>query len=173
MARRFWPGEDPVGKRFKYGLPDVEDPWKTIVGVVGDARRTALEQPARPSTYLPYPQRATPAMTLVLRTSLADPRSLAKTVRREVWALDKNAPITEVATLEELLGERLSQRRINAQLLGLFSLLARPIRRPSAVSRPCWRWSASRRSTSRPAAPQRPTRSSRCGRSEENAAESR
>jgi putative ABC transport system permease protein len=63
-------------------------------------------------------------MTLVLRTSLADPRSLAKTVRREVWALDKNAPITEVATLEELLGERLSQRRFNAQLLGLFSLLA-------------------------------------------------
>jgi putative ABC transport system permease protein len=125
MARRFWPHEDPVGKRFKFGRPEVaEIPWVTVVGVVRDAvRRSTLEKTEPPSTFLPLPQLPLPSMTLVVRTG-GDPRPLAPAILREVRALDPNQPVTRVATVEELMGERLSVRRFNVFLLGVFSLLA-------------------------------------------------
>lgn len=122
MARRFWPGEDPIGKRFKFS-PRPHEPEMTVVGVVGDVRRSELAQEERPSCFLPFAQLPQENMTLVVRTS-GDPRSLAPAVTRAVWAIDRNQPVTRVATTEELLAERLSLRRFNATLLAVFSLLA-------------------------------------------------
>jgi putative ABC transport system permease protein len=124
MARRYWPDTDPIGKRFRYGSgEDNQSPWRTVVGVVADARRSGLEQEARPSTFLPHRQRPSSSMTLLLRTT-ADPLSLVSALRREVREIDPNLPVAEIATLESLLSERLAQRRFNTVLLGVFSVLA-------------------------------------------------
>jgi putative ABC transport system permease protein len=125
MARRFWPGEDPVGKRFKFGPAGVaEIPWVTVLGVVGDARRSSLEHDEPPSSFLPHAQLPASNMTLVVRAASGDPRQLAPAILREIHSLDPNQPVTRVATIEELIGERLLLRRFNAFLLGAFSLLA-------------------------------------------------
>jgi putative ABC transport system permease protein len=124
MARRFWPGQNPVGKRFKFGsLDDAEIPWVTVLGVVADARRSSLEHDEPASCFLPHPQMPQEIMTLVVRSS-GDPLRLAPVIVRELRALDPNQPVTRIATVEELLGERLSLRRFNAVLLGVFSILA-------------------------------------------------
>jgi putative ABC transport system permease protein len=123
MARRFWPDADPVGQRFRYGGENSQDPWRTVVGVVADARRTSLEQEARPSTFLPVRQNAASSLVVVVRTA-GDPLALAGAVRREVRAIDPNVPIAQLSTLEGLLSERLAQRRFSALLLGIFSALA-------------------------------------------------
>ena len=123
MARRFWPGEEPLGKRFKFGGPDSQSPWRTVVGVVGDARRTALEQEPRPSAFLAQAQVEDPAMTLVVRAA-GEPEDLARSVAREVRATDPTQPVVRIATLAELLGERLAPRRFSAFLLAVFSGLA-------------------------------------------------
>lgn len=90
---------------------------------VGDMRRGELEHREPPSCFLPHSQFAQPNMTLVVRTS-GDPWGLAKVIPQEVWAIDKNQPVTRIATVEELLSERLSLRRFNAAVLAVFSLLA-------------------------------------------------
>lgn len=123
MARRFWPDGSPIGKRFKYGEESSRGPWRTVVGVVGDARRTALEKEARPSTYLPYYQGPRGAMTLVAKTS-TDPLELAGPIRSRIWAIDPDQPISRMAGIGELLSSRVSQRRFNMVLLTLFAGLA-------------------------------------------------
>ncbi len=123
MARRFWPDTDPVGQRFRYGDEDSEGPWRTVVGVVADARRTSLEQEARPSTFLPLRQSSRSSMVVVVRTT-GDPLALAGVVRREVRELAPNIPVAQVSTLEAMMGERLAQRRFSTLLLGFFSALA-------------------------------------------------
>jgi len=123
MARAYWPGEDPVGKRFKWGPPDSRSPWRTVVGVVGDSRRTAPEKEARPSGYMPYRQSPSSSMLLAVRTS-QDPLLLAGPVRQAVRAVDPNQPVAELTTLEAMLAERLAQRRLTTLLAATFSGLA-------------------------------------------------
>jgi putative ABC transport system permease protein len=123
MVRRFWPDTDPLGRRFRFGGEESEAPWRTVVGVVADARRTSLEQEARPSAFLPFYQTPSPSMMVVLRTT-GDPLALAGAVRREIREIEPNIPASQVATLEALLGERLAQRRFSTLLLGIFSALA-------------------------------------------------
>ncbi|HEV2130574.1 MAG TPA: ABC transporter permease, partial [Longimicrobiaceae bacterium] len=123
MAHRFWPDVDAIGQRYRYGAEESDAPWITVVGVVADARRSGLDQEARPSTFLPFRQQPLTSMVLVLRTT-ADPTTLAGAVRREVREIDPNLPLAEVSTLEAQLGERLAQRRFNALLLSIFSALA-------------------------------------------------
>jgi len=125
MARRYWPGEDPVGRRFQFGDDDEaeEDGWITVVGVVADARRTALEKQARPSVFFPHSVFPMRRMTLVVRTA-GDPLALADAVRREVHALDPDLPVARVTTLAGQLEERVAARRFHSVLLGLFSGLA-------------------------------------------------
>jgi putative ABC transport system permease protein len=123
MADRFWPGGSPLGQRVKYGDADGEGTWRTVVGVVADARRTRHEQGDRPSTYLPHRQAAFPTMTLAVRAA-GEPAGLADALRREVRRFDPSLPLSQVTTLDERLGERLADRRFYALLLGLFSGLA-------------------------------------------------
>src|SRR5215207_6485330 len=113
FARRFFPGEEAVGKHIKYGPPESEGPWITIVGVVGDTRRTGFDAAVRPETYLPHAQSPTRGMMLVVRSTAADPSGLAKAVRGAVSALDREVPVFQVRTMNELLSGMMAQRRLN------------------------------------------------------------
>jgi putative ABC transport system permease protein len=120
-ARWAWPGEDPIGKRMKMGVETM--PWLTVVGVVKDMRlRLGLKPMAQ--VYLPYSQ--SPAFgprDLVLRTK-SDPESLAPMVRREVWAIDKDQPVSNIRSMEGLLADSIERPRFNMLLLAIFSLIA-------------------------------------------------
>jgi predicted permease len=123
MAKRYWPGEDPIGKRFKYGGQGSEAPWMTIVGVVGDMRRTGYDSPVRYETFQPYPQRPARSMTLVVRTA-HDPVTLVGPVRGQVRVLDPDLPVYQLRTMDQLLSEMIAQRRFSMTLLGTFAALA-------------------------------------------------
>jgi predicted permease len=120
-ARQFWPGEDPVGKRLRVG--DTKGPWRTVVGVVGDVLHKALDAPHTLQIYLPNAQWADSSVLLVVRTS-NDPASLASVVRREIAAIEPQAPISDVATMEEIVSASVAQRRFSMLLFGLFAAMA-------------------------------------------------
>jgi putative ABC transport system permease protein len=124
FARRFFPDEDPIGKRYVYGRPGPNNnSWITIVGVVGDMRRTGFDRPVRPETFLPLSQNSDNALTIVARTT-GDPANLAAALRSEVWAIDKEQSVYEIKTMRQILSEMLSQRRFNMLLLGIFAAVA-------------------------------------------------
>ncbi|MGA9770170.1 MAG: ABC transporter permease [Blastocatellia bacterium] len=121
MAQASWPGENPVGKRMKMGVET--QPWLTVVGVVKDIRMRLGRMPT-PQVYLPYTQ--SPAFgprDLVLRTQ-TEPESLAAAVRREVWAIDKDQPVADISTMEQLLSTSIERPRFNMLLFAIFSALA-------------------------------------------------
>lgn len=122
-ARRFLPNEDPIDKRIKLGGRDSTRPWLSIVGIAGDVRDTALESNARPCVYIPYPQFPSSGMTLAVRAAF-DPKLLISAIRDEVWAVDKEQPITDLKTMDQYVAESVSPRRFNAMLLAIFAGLA-------------------------------------------------
>jgi putative ABC transport system permease protein len=120
LVRRYWPNENPVGKRIGNGRPDG---WMAVVGVVGDVRHASLSQPAEPEVYFPLAQNPRPDMRLAVRTA-ADPLRFAPTLRRAVTEIDPDQPISRVATMEESMANSLAAERFSATLLGIFALLA-------------------------------------------------
>jgi putative ABC transport system permease protein len=122
-AQRFWPGEDPVGKRFKQGRPDSKNPWLTIVGVVGGVSHTALGVGAQPEIYTSFSQNPGPRITLVARTT-SDPRNSVANVRREVSALDRDLPASNIKFMDEIISGTVAQPRLYTLLLGIFAALA-------------------------------------------------
>lgn len=123
FANRFLPGEDPIGKRYVYGGPAPDNPWITIVGVVGDMRRTGFDRPVRPETFLPQSQNPDNALTIVARTS-TDPASFAGMLRDQVWSIDRDQSVYDIKTMDQTLSQMLSQRRFNMLLLGVFASVA-------------------------------------------------
>lgn len=127
MARQYWPGENPVGKRIKLGDPaDPELPWTTIVGIAGDVRQMGVDEPVKPEMYFPYQQSIEPFYTprdLVIRTSV-DPLSLVAAARNEIHQVDPDQPISNVRTMAQVLGEETSSRRLGMTLLTVFAGLA-------------------------------------------------
>lgn len=124
MARRLWPGDDPVGKRFKLGPGDSGRPWFAVVGVVGDMRRQGLENESIPQMFEPLVQNPSRRATLLLRTSLDDPLKMMGTLQAAVRRVEKRAPLYGVTTLENRLGAFLTQRRFQTSLLIGFSIVA-------------------------------------------------
>jgi predicted permease len=124
MARRSWPGHDPVGRRFKLGPRDSDGTWYTVVGVVGDMRRQGLEREALPQIFEPLAQNPPRSGDLFIRTSSDDPVAMAGALRAAVHRVEKNAPIYGVAPLEQQLGTYLTQRRFQTSLLIGFSVVA-------------------------------------------------
>jgi putative ABC transport system permease protein len=122
MARRFWPGENPIGKRVAAGC-DKEELCRTVVGVVGDIRHEGLADAAQPEIYMPHQQFALPSLSLVLRT-IGNPLALVSAVRGEVRALDKDQPIALVQTLDEHISQSVLQPRLLMTLLSIFAGLA-------------------------------------------------
>lgn len=124
MARRLWPGGDPVGKRFKLGPGDSARLWFTVVGVVGDMRRQGLENEPIPQMFEPLAQNPSRRATLLIRTSLDDPLKMVGTVQAALRRVEKRAPLYGVTTLENRLGAFLTQRRFQTSLLIGFSVVA-------------------------------------------------
>ncbi|MGH9943134.1 MAG: ABC transporter permease, partial [Pyrinomonadaceae bacterium] len=130
MARQFWPGESPVGKRFKVGAPDAPNPWLTVVGVVADVRQMGADAPVKAEMYVPYWQ-ATPhspypifaPRDLVVRTT-ASPTSLVPAVRQAVSEVDPYQPLANIRTMDEVLDRVTAQRRLGMILLTAFAALA-------------------------------------------------
>jgi putative ABC transport system permease protein len=119
MAKRFFPGEDPIGKRLDLG--DAREPdWEEIVGIVGDVKHYGLIQETTAQTYEPHTQRPVSGMTLVARTS-GDPSSLSAAIRGEVLKIDKEQPVSDIRTLEQYFSASIAQRRFSALLLGIFA----------------------------------------------------
>ena len=123
MARRFWPNEDPLGKRFRYGGDQSTAPLMTIVGVVADMRRTGFDAPVRYETFRPNTQRVLTYLTLVLRTA-GDPLTMVAPVRAQFRSIDPEQPVFEVASMDQLLSSMVAQRRFSMALLGIFAALA-------------------------------------------------
>jgi putative ABC transport system permease protein len=125
MARRSWPGHNPVGRRFKLGPRDSDRPWYTVVGVVGDMRRQGLEREPFPQMFVSLAQSPPPRnVDLFIRTSSDDPMAMAGALRAAVRRVEKNAPVYGVAPLEQQFGTYLAQRRFLTSLLTGFSLVA-------------------------------------------------
>jgi predicted permease len=124
MAREVWPGRDPVGRRFKFGPENASGPWYTVVGVVGDMRRQGLEKDPIPQMFEPLAQNPPRRGLLLVRTSMADPLSIAKEVQAAVRRVEKYAPVYGVSTAESQLGAFLTERRFQTSLLIGFSLAA-------------------------------------------------
>ena len=122
MARRFWPGENPIGRRLTPSF-HVEQGPREIVGVVGDVKATGLDADASAMMYMPYKQAALPFMTFVVRTA-SNPESLVQPVSRAIYSIDKEQALTDVQTMEQVLGESLSGRRFNMTLLLIFAGVA-------------------------------------------------
>jgi predicted permease len=118
LARRFFAGEDPVGRRLMLTNTPVE-----IVGIAGDVRAHGLEEPVEGGIYLPIRQQPTPLLGITLRTSL-DPRSLAGAMRQAVWAVDSEQPVTYVMPMADLAAESLTFRRAGMLLAAGFGTLA-------------------------------------------------
>jgi putative ABC transport system permease protein len=119
-VRRYWPNENPIGKHILLGqrpLP-VE-----VVGVFSDLKNVTLGDDASPEVILPFPQLPWPLLNLSVR-SAGDPHGLISAIRRQVSEVDKDQPLTDVQTLEELVGSASQQPRFTMLLLGVFSATA-------------------------------------------------
>jgi putative ABC transport system permease protein len=127
MARQLWPGQDPIGRTVRMFGDD--DPWATVVGVVGDVRSSGFLAPVPPTMYHPHAQAGRGAsftsrsMTLVVRTA-GDPLALAAAVRGAARALDRNVPVSAVQSMEGLVAASIAGRRFTTALLGAFAALA-------------------------------------------------
>ncbi|HWN99503.1 MAG TPA: ABC transporter permease, partial [Blastocatellia bacterium] len=141
LARRYWPDQVPMGQRIKWGDRTSETSWMTVVGVVGDVRTGQLNTEAKPALYIPYVQLGDPVKTgvgvtvkelvtsdartinLVIRT-VSNPELLADQVRAAVWSVDKDQPVTNVKTMEQVLADTMIVPRFSTWLLAIFASVA-------------------------------------------------
>jgi predicted permease len=124
MARRSWPGGDPVGRRLKLGPPDSDRPWFTVVGVVADMRRQGPEREPVAQVFVSLAHDAPRSVDVFIRTSSDDPLATAGALRAAVRRVEKNAPLSRVAPLEQELGTYFAERRFQTSLLTGFSVVA-------------------------------------------------
>jgi putative ABC transport system permease protein len=124
LAKKYWPGEDALGKRITLDDPRKPDAtWRTIVGIVQSIRHRGLDVDPAPEYYLPLAQQPQNALILAVR-SAQDPRGLASAVRREIQSIDPDQPIANVRTLENVTADSVAPRRMSMVLLGAFAGIA-------------------------------------------------
>ena len=128
MARQYWPGQNALGRRFKIGDPDdPERPWTTIVGIVADVRQMGIDEPVKAEMYLPNRQITHNPWfiprDLAIRTN-GDPMQLVGAVRQAIREVDPDQPVSNVATMAEVLGDEAAQRRMGMIMLVAFASLA-------------------------------------------------
>ena len=119
MARRYWPGQSPLGTRVRMGGPA----WREVVGIVADVKHWGFERAVNPEMYLPQKQMVWSGLTYVLATDV-DPVTLTAAVRNELKAVDPDLPLSNVRTIEEVAARSVAARRSSMLLLGVFSGLA-------------------------------------------------
>ncbi|MHB1223780.1 MAG: ABC transporter permease [Gemmatimonadaceae bacterium] len=124
MARRFFDGRDPVGRRITFGDPaDTAATWRTVVGVVGNVAQEGVTAAPYPQLYLPIAQNPSRAVVVELRTA-GDPMALAAAARQVVRSMDAELPVTEMRTMEDRVAADLARPRINVVLIGIFAGVA-------------------------------------------------
>jgi len=124
-VRKFFPSENPMGARIDWMREDGPK-WMTIVGVAADVKYAGLNQPVDPAVYTPFPQSDEAWrrwMTLVIRTPSSS-AGLIEEVKKQVWSLDRQIPVSNVQSMEELVSVSLAEQRFNMLLLGIFAGLA-------------------------------------------------
>jgi predicted permease len=123
FAKLHWPGQDPVGKRIRYAGDGNGRPWFQVIGVIADVKDYGLDQPTRPSVYLPYAQNASNVFAVVLRTSV-DPASITSAVREVLRRMDPDLAMTRETTMSERLSNSMWLRRTYSWLVAVFAGLA-------------------------------------------------
>jgi putative ABC transport system permease protein len=134
MANKYWPTENPVGKTivvYRYVAEQTSAGTRVqfkphlleIVGIVGDVRQLALEEPPDPELFMPYDQWPAQEMSLVLRVA-AEPSSLIPRVEKEIWRVDPDQPVTDIKTMDEWVAREAAGRRFILLLIGAFASIA-------------------------------------------------
>jgi putative ABC transport system permease protein len=122
LAEKYWPGEDPIGRRIRVFGPN--GPWLSIAGVVGDVRQMGLAQPPREELYVSYQALSGQEMSMVVRTGGDDPERLGTAVTRAIRQVDPEQPVFGVMSMERLIDNAGAERRVSMMLLLLFSAIA-------------------------------------------------
>ncbi|UCE58629.1 MAG: ABC transporter permease [Phycisphaerales bacterium] len=123
MAQEYWPGQDVLGRRFKLGDGAPEDPWLTVVGVVGDVGHEGLYRPRRAELFLPLRQAPSPHMALVART-VRDPAAMIPSIRSVLSRLDPDQPVHDVRTVDEIIHRWLRDDRLAVGMCSGLAALA-------------------------------------------------
>jgi predicted permease len=123
LAKKLWPNENPVGQHVRSvpSRPETPPIVSTVIGVVGDTHQEGLESKTRPEITKPMVDFT--QLTLAVRAA-GDPEELITAVKSQVWSVDKNLPVYEVRTMEQILGEDTSQRRFESFVMTVFAGLA-------------------------------------------------
>jgi predicted permease len=122
FAAHYWPGENALGKRMRFNGPPEKEPWRIVVAVVGNIK-SQLELPARPEMYFPLRQQVELTGALIIRTA-ADPRNLEHVMRAQVAALDRDLPVFNVSTMDDLRSTSMIAQRIGGTLMAAFAVFA-------------------------------------------------
>jgi putative ABC transport system permease protein len=123
LAQRYFPNQDPIGKRLNFGFPPDPGTAREIVGIVGDVRDVSLGQDPGPMMYVPYAQAPFWGANLVVKSTL-NPSAVAAAIREEVQKIDKDLPVTDIAKMPDLIDDSVAQQRFRTFLLGLFAAMA-------------------------------------------------
>jgi putative ABC transport system permease protein len=130
LAERYWPNENPIGRRLRLGVmghrtPSFPQPvqWHTVIGVVGDVKQEDLAEQGRMGIYLPLAQEGAPAMTVVLRTE-GDPLDQVDVVRSRIWQVGSGIVIYNVLSMEQVLARSIWPARMFSEMLGCFAFVA-------------------------------------------------
>jgi putative ABC transport system permease protein len=122
LAKHLWPNQDPIGRHLRTVAKPGADPLElTVIGIAGDTHQDTLETGTRPEVLRPMVDYT--YLTLAVRTA-ADPASLTSAIKRVVWTLDKDLPVYDVETMNDIVDENLGQRRFDSYLMGIFGGLA-------------------------------------------------
>ena len=122
-VRRFWPGTDPIGKRITFSDEPKPEDWITVVGVVEHTAHEGLDAEHRVQLYFPYAVMPGASMSVAIRTA-GDPTSFVNAARAAIQSVDRDQPIADVRTMEQMMGETVGQRRLSMWLLTAFAGLA-------------------------------------------------
>jgi putative ABC transport system permease protein len=123
MANRIWPNQDPVGKRIRFGRAESGEPWKTVVGVVGDIQGSPFDRTPDPTAYFPFAQWPMASSCVVVRAS-GDPLALAAAARAQVRSVDADEPPYDMRTLAQLISDDLSGVESAARMMFAFGIVA-------------------------------------------------
>jgi putative ABC transport system permease protein len=120
MARRYWPGQSPLGKRMRFNGEN--EPWRQVVGIVRDVKHWGLDSDVNPELYMPHEQQPSATLTYVLHTA-GDPMSIVPAVAAHVKAVDPDLPLGSIRTFDDIAARSMAARRWSALLLGVFAAL--------------------------------------------------
>ncbi|HEV7521231.1 MAG TPA: ABC transporter permease [Candidatus Angelobacter sp.] len=127
MAKKYFPDQDPVGRRIQTGDPDPRSPWETIVGVVGDVKYSGLDAQPAPTLYVPYNENGwimwSRDMYLVVRTPL-EPAAIVPALRAQLESINRDIPLASVQTMDHLIEDSVVQEKFRTWLVGIFAGLA-------------------------------------------------